>query len=81
MATLSYASVEMAVVECSRNPSYVSPVDPETLGKRAFRVGLMIKDWWSAEIQNGWEMAFNRCVDGVALEDYKAADALIEAIG
>lgn len=77
---VSIQKIESELLESSQNPNFVPFVNPFKLGRLAFRCGLMIKSWWHEEVKDGWEMAYNRCVTGVALEDYKAADALIGAI-
>jgi len=76
---VSIQKIESALVESSQNPNFVPFVSRFKLGRMAFRYGLMVKDWWDKEVQSGWELSFNNCADGIALQDYKAAAAFVDS--
>lgn len=76
---MSYQSVQ-SVLSQMKNPSYVSPVDPFVLGRRAFNLGIDLQESVPVEVKRGWECAFNKCADGIALQDYKAASAFVDAV-
>lgn len=76
---MSYQSVQ-SVLSQLRNPSYVSPVDPFVLGRQAFNLGIDLQESAPVEVKRGWEAAFVKCAEGIAIEDYKAAAAFVESV-
>lgn len=76
---MSYQSVQSVLTQI-KNPSFVPPVDNAELGRKAFFYGIDRQEGWPETVQAGWNAAFDRCADGIAVDDYMAASAFVEAV-
>lgn len=76
---MSYQSVQSAISQ-SKSSSYVPPVNGEELGSKAFFYGIDREEDWPETVQKGWNAAFDRCADGIAVDSYLAASAFVEAV-
>lgn len=76
---MSYQSVQSAIVQI-KNPSFVPPVDGTELGRKAFFYGIDRQESWPEAMKEGWNAAFDKVADGIAVDDYLAASAFVEAV-